>query len=72
MIRVCQFCHEVYGEKEPFENKEETHGNCDLCHSLWTIWYALWEEGSMGQTATEFILEARKIFGKNQTYLEAR
>ena len=31
MIRICSYCCEVFGEKEPFENKEETHGICPKC-----------------------------------------
>ena len=31
MIRVCSYCDKVFGEKEPFENKEETHGICPEC-----------------------------------------
>ena len=62
MIRVCQFCREIYGEKEPLEDKRETHGSCGLCHFLWTIWYALWQEGHVKETASEFILGCRKLF----------
>ena len=31
MIRICSFCLEVIGEKEPLEDKSETHGACDKC-----------------------------------------
>jgi len=31
MIRICMRCHKVMGEKEPFEDKSETHGYCDPC-----------------------------------------
>jgi len=62
MIRVCQFCHEVYGEKEPFEDKEETSGSCELCHWLWTIWYTLWREGMTQESASQFILNCRELF----------
>jgi len=31
MIRVCSYCGKVFGEKEPLENKEETHGICPEC-----------------------------------------
>lgn len=31
MIRVCSYCDKVFGEKEPLENRQETHGICLLC-----------------------------------------
>jgi len=31
MIRVCCVCRKKYGEKEPLEDKRETHGYCDEC-----------------------------------------
>ena len=31
MIRRCCVCKVIYGEKEPFEDKSETHGYCDPC-----------------------------------------
>jgi hypothetical protein len=31
MIRVCYRCKTVIGEKEPFDDKSETHGLCDPC-----------------------------------------
>jgi hypothetical protein len=31
MIRVCYRCKKVMGEKEPLEDKSETHGLCDEC-----------------------------------------
>lgn len=31
MIRVCSYCGKVFGEKEPLENKEETHRICPEC-----------------------------------------
>jgi len=31
MIRVCAYCCEIFGEKEPFKDKRETHGICLLC-----------------------------------------
>ena len=31
MIRVCCKCKRVFGEKEPYEDKSETHGFCDPC-----------------------------------------
>lgn len=31
MIRVCVYCKRVFGEKEPFEDRSETHGICDEC-----------------------------------------
>ena len=34
MIRVCYRCKIVFGEKEPFEDKSETHGLCDECFVL--------------------------------------
>ena len=31
MIRVCYRCKIVFGEKEPLEDRSETHGLCDEC-----------------------------------------
>jgi hypothetical protein len=31
MKRVCVICHEVFGEKEPFDSDAETHGYCEIC-----------------------------------------
>jgi hypothetical protein len=31
MIRVCYRCKKVMGEKEPLDDKSETHGLCDPC-----------------------------------------
>ena len=31
MIRVCYRCKIIMGEKEPFEDKSETHGLCEVC-----------------------------------------
>ena len=31
MIRICSYCKIVMGEKEPFEDKSETHGICEKC-----------------------------------------
>ncbi len=31
MIRVCYRCKIVFGEKEPLEDKRETHGICKGC-----------------------------------------
>jgi hypothetical protein len=31
MIRICSDCKYVLGEKEPFEDKRETHGLCQPC-----------------------------------------
>lgn len=35
MIRRCCACKKVFGEKEPFEDKSETHGYCDPCFEAW-------------------------------------
>jgi len=35
MIRMCAWCKQVFGEKEPLEDKSETHGMCDACYSVW-------------------------------------
>jgi len=34
MIRICNWYHEprVLGEKEPLEDKSETHGLCEECY----------------------------------------
>ena len=34
MIRVCCRCLKIMGEKEPFEDKRETHGYCDECFKI--------------------------------------
>ena len=31
MIRICCRCKIVMGEKEPLDDKSETHGLCDEC-----------------------------------------
>lgn len=31
MIRICYRCQEAYGEKEPLDDKSETHGLCPVC-----------------------------------------
>ena len=31
MIRICAWCKENLGEKEPLENKSETHDICKPC-----------------------------------------
>lgn len=72
MIQVCYYCHEVYGEKEPLTNREETSGECPLCHFLFAFWYRLWKTGAIKETATEFILACRQLLNDNNqklTYL---
>ncbi len=32
MIRVCCYCKRKMGEKEPLEDKTETHGICKKCY----------------------------------------
>lgn len=34
MKQVCMYCGITYGEKEPLENKSETHGACVKCQRL--------------------------------------
>jgi hypothetical protein len=34
MIRRCYRCNKIFGEKPPFENKDETSGVCDDCWPL--------------------------------------
>lgn len=31
MIRICSYCARILGEKEPLEDKSETHGICEEC-----------------------------------------
>ena len=31
MIRICAWCGKILGEKEPLEDRSETHGMCDGC-----------------------------------------
>jgi hypothetical protein len=65
MIQVCYFCNQVYGEKEPLQDKQETHGECDLCHLFFIAWYVQWKTGSVTETATQFILKCREILGES-------
>jgi len=37
MIRICYKCKTIMGEKEPLEDKSETHGLCEDCFKLETI-----------------------------------
>ena len=69
MFRRCYYCNEIFGEKPPFENHEETSGECPLCHWLFSIWYALYREDWMDQKAIEFILDCRKAIGSDQESL---
>ena len=32
MIKMCAYCKEKIGEKEPYEDKSETHGICGICY----------------------------------------
>ena len=34
MIRVCMTCDQIFGEKEPLEDKSETHGLCPVCYPI--------------------------------------
>ena len=34
MVRICMYCHKILGEKEPLDDKSETHGMCDSCADL--------------------------------------
>jgi len=34
MIVICAWCKKELGEKEPMENKTETHGVCCFCAAL--------------------------------------
>lgn len=34
MLRICTFCNQKFGEKEPLEDKRETTGECEVCHPL--------------------------------------
>ncbi|MCL6542063.1 MAG: hypothetical protein K6T87_16020 [Roseiflexus sp.] len=31
MIQICSVCKEIYGEKEPYEDRSYTHGYCPVC-----------------------------------------
>ena len=31
MVRICCVCKQNMGDKEPLEDKSETHGICDEC-----------------------------------------
>jgi hypothetical protein len=31
LVRICSMCKKTMGEKEPLEDKSETHGYCDEC-----------------------------------------
>jgi len=41
MIQVCCECKVVYGEKEPLEDKSETHGYCEPCFTEWQRKYQM-------------------------------
>ena len=41
MIQVCCECKVVYGEKEPLEDKSETHGFCEPCFTEWKRKYQM-------------------------------
>lgn len=34
MIRICSCCKKVIGQKEPLEDKSETHGICQECFKV--------------------------------------
>lgn len=37
MISVCGWCKTVLKEKEPIEDKSETHGICGSCLNEWKL-----------------------------------
>ncbi len=69
MLRKCYYCDQVYGEKEPLDNHEETSGECDLCHFLFKIWYYGLKAGRITQPASEFISDCRKTLAENHNEL---
>lgn len=69
MIRECYYCGEVFGEKEPLDNKETTSGECPLCHFPFTVWYRGWRLGLIKETASEFISQCRRTLAENQMEL---
>ena len=36
MLRICAWCGKKIGEKEPLEDKRETHGICKECYEKLT------------------------------------
>lgn len=35
MVCICAWCKTVYNEKEPMQDKSETHGICEPCFAKW-------------------------------------
>jgi hypothetical protein len=62
MVRVCCSSHHVgdrvFGEKEPIEDRLETHGYCDDCFRLEL---ADLEEGLKNERGGTVVLDARVI-----------
>ncbi len=69
MIRKCYYCDQVFGEKEPLDNHQETSGECPLCHFLFMIWFRGWTQGVIKENAQAFIIESRKTLAENQAEL---
>jgi hypothetical protein len=67
VIRQCYYCGDVFGEKEPLEDKQTTSGECPLCHFLFTVWYRGWRRGVIKEPSSEFISECRRTLAENQT-----
>ena len=49
MIIICAWCKKVLGEKEPLENKADTHGICKICEAKLKakykiIWPLYWDD----------------------------
>lgn len=34
MLRICSYCNDVFGEKEPLDDKRESHGICPKCYQI--------------------------------------
>ncbi len=70
MIQVCYYCQQIYGEKEPFDLKEETSGECPLCHFFFEFWYRLRQAGHVTEPATKFIRDCRLLYKEQEAAAE--
>ena len=52
MVRKCTWCSEIFGEKEPLEDKSITHGICEMC-ALQQTNKREWERRLRAQIARE-------------------
>jgi hypothetical protein len=62
MFSVCSYCRRVIGEKEPYEDKQVSHGICNTC---WDFYYprlfSLNFSDHLDQYASPIILVDKKV-----------